>query len=84
MAVDPLYSLDDIFEYLSKVNVLLLLPELHAAEEAAHESRGTEPFVHLLCKVLIFSLHLLALFNLGEIAVGSSSLNKSSLSLFSQ
>lgn len=66
------------------MNILLLLPELRAAEEAVHDSRGTGPFVHLLGKVLIFSLHLLALFNLGEIVVGSSSLNKSSLSLFSQ
>ena len=46
--------------------------------------RGTGLFVRLLGKVLIFSLRLLALFSLGEIAVGSSSLNKSSLSLFSQ
>lgn len=38
MAVDPLCSLDDISEYLSKVNILLLLPELCAAEEAAHDS----------------------------------------------
>lgn len=84
MAVDPLYSLDDIFEYLSKMNILLLLPELRAAEEAVHDSRGTGPCVHLLGKVLIFSLHLLALFNSGEIAAGSSSLNQSALSLFGQ
>lgn len=50
------------------MNILLLLPELRAAEEAVHDSRTGPACVHLLGKVLIFSLHLLALFNSGEIA----------------
>lgn len=64
-------------------NILLVLPKLYSAEETAHDSCVKGSFVTLLGKVLIFNLHLLALFNLGENAMWSSSPKNSSLSLFS-
>lgn len=65
-------------------NILLLLPKLYTAEETAHDSCVKGSFVTLLGRVFIFNLHLLALFNLGENVVRSSSPKKIILGLFSQ
>lgn len=65
LSVDPLYSLHDIFEYLYEV--ISSQGHLACVTKIIVCLKGS--FVIFLDKVLVFNLHVSALFNLGENAV---------------